>query len=44
MHRNYVIYYLVLVEGNGIEVVHIIHGARDHERIVRDDLDPDMPL
>ncbi|MEO5338620.1 MAG: type II toxin-antitoxin system RelE/ParE family toxin [Magnetospirillum sp. WYHS-4] len=36
-HKNYVIYYFVLAGGNGIEIAHVIHGARDHETIMRDE-------
>lgn len=39
-YENYVIYYFPLPNGGGIEIVHVVHGARDHERILRDDLTP----
>ncbi len=38
VHGSYLIYYFILPDEEGIDVVHIIHGARQHERIVQDDL------
>ncbi|KAB2854764.1 MAG: type II toxin-antitoxin system RelE/ParE family toxin [Sphingopyxis terrae] len=34
-HKSYIIYYRMLSDGDGIRIMHIIHGARDHERIMR---------
>jgi toxin ParE1/3/4 len=35
-YKDYVIYYFILSGGDGIEIAHIFHGARDHETIMRD--------
>ncbi len=35
-HGNYLVYYRLEAENQGIEILHVLHGARDHERIMRD--------
>ncbi|MBN9524764.1 MAG: type II toxin-antitoxin system RelE/ParE family toxin [Alphaproteobacteria bacterium] len=42
-HGNYVIYYRTMPADRGIEVLHIIHAARDHESIMRDGEPPARP-
>ncbi|MBF0267679.1 MAG: type II toxin-antitoxin system RelE/ParE family toxin [Alphaproteobacteria bacterium] len=37
IHKSYVIYYFVLDHGQGIEIAHILHGARRHERMMQDE-------
>ncbi|MDE1149571.1 MAG: type II toxin-antitoxin system RelE/ParE family toxin [Azospirillaceae bacterium] len=36
-HKNYVIYYRVQTSGT-VEILHVLHGARDHEAVMRDDI------
>ncbi|MDG3442221.1 type II toxin-antitoxin system RelE/ParE family toxin [Nitrospirillum amazonense] len=36
-YKNYIIYYRSVPKLNAIEILHILHGARDHERIMRDE-------
>jgi len=35
-HGNYLVYYLPDTAGHSIEILHVLHGARDHEQLMRD--------
>lgn len=35
-HGNYIVYYLIMPQEDGIEILHVVHAARDHERLMRD--------
>ncbi|MEA1650151.1 type II toxin-antitoxin system RelE/ParE family toxin [Nitrospirillum sp. BR 11164] len=36
-YKNYVIYYRTIPGANAIEILHILHGARNHERVMQEE-------
>lgn len=36
-YKSYLIYYRILPNGDGIRIMHVLHGAREHERIMQHD-------